>query len=87
MALTEDEQKLIYNLYINEKKGIDSYQNGFNKNMINRLHRLNLLRKCKLRGQNKNIIKLTDEGFVVAVIICRIKGEFNFNHSISVLYW
>lgn len=87
MFLSEQEQDFIYTIYMNQLKEVDTNCEN-NYKMIDKLHKLNLVRKIKLRSSRKNKIILTQEGLVLAFIVARMKGDFRNNKTIvEIVYW
>ena len=85
-VLSPEEQELIYKLYVTEITGEAKECNG-DYELVNRLHKSGLLRKVKMRMSNRNELKLTDEGIVLAIILCRRNGDFALNKNLFIGYW
>jgi hypothetical protein len=84
--LSEKDQEFLYQIYLNEIRGRKTLING-EYNIVDKLNKVNLVRVLKMKRKSEKQVILTDDGLVMAVIICRLKGDFKHNRNFAIGYW
>lgn len=85
--LTEKEQEFLYSCFINGLCNKENNGKDLNQYSLDKLHKLNLIRKLKKKYTNEKKIQLTKEGEIIAIIIARFKGNFKANRVIIDYIW
>ena len=85
--INEKEQEFIYDLYKkwNLKERLIIKEKNYK--MIERLHKLGLIRKIKMPNTNEQELELTDSGKLFGNIISIEKGDFSIVKWFRVDYW
>ena len=52
-----------------------------------KLHKINLIRKIKMKRTRENQLVLTDDGLVIAVILARLNGAMKLDRNFAIGYW
>jgi hypothetical protein len=83
--LNEEDQEFLYKILkndaFNKKTLCDDYRTA------EKLHKLNLIRKIKMKHTRELQCVLTDDGLVIAVVVARLKGDYRLNRNFAIGYW
>ena len=55
--------------------------------MLEKLHKIGLIRQIKMAHKNEQQVSLSDSGLVLGSLLCSLRGNLNYVKHFAIGYW